>query len=165
MEHFYKVYKFQLIEKNIFTLVLYLTGRRFNYLIIMKLLNLVYCFVCPLSILSTLEFRGANLAWDAHSNTVTKSKSCWAEQHTPDTEGEGGSRGEGRREAGAGDGDTSFRKMLLGPNFICRVLGMLLYSHSTPRLWRALSYLCLPFCFRKNPQHKMEYRHSALPGE
>lgn len=33
----------------------------------MKLLNLVYYFVCPLSILSTLEFRGANLAWDAHS--------------------------------------------------------------------------------------------------
>lgn len=103
MEHFYKVYRFQLIEKNIVTLVLYLIGKRFNYLIIMKLLNLVYYFVCPLYILSTLEFRGANLAWDAHSNTVTKSKSCWAEQHRPDTEGEGGSRGEGRREAGAAD--------------------------------------------------------------
>lgn len=33
----------------------------------MKLLNLVYYFVCPLSTLSFLEFRGANLAWDAHS--------------------------------------------------------------------------------------------------
>lgn len=39
----------------------------------MKLLSLVYYFVCPLSILSFLEFRGASLAQDAHSvNTVMK---------------------------------------------------------------------------------------------
>lgn len=35
----------------------------------------------------------------------------------PDTDGDGGRRGKGRREEGAGNSDTSFCKMLLGPNF------------------------------------------------
>lgn len=62
----------------------------------------------------------------------------------PDTDGDGGRRGKGRREEGAGNSDTSFCKMLLGPNFICRIFLALrsLESSVLP---------LLPFLFQEEP--------------